>query len=62
MLIWGPHAGYIAASYGIAILVLAVLIGWIIIDGRTQKRLLTELEKSGIGRRSAARMPDGDAG
>ena len=52
MLLWGPHAGFITASYGIAFIVLAILIGWIILDGRQQKRLLAELERRGVHRRS----------
>lgn len=58
-MIFDAHTGYIAASYGACILVLAVLIGWIIQDGRTQKHLIKELEERGVGRRSS---PSGDGG
>jgi heme exporter protein D len=49
----GPHAGFIVAAYGVALLVVATLIGWIVADHRTQMRTLDELEARGIARRSA---------
>jgi len=49
----GPHAAFIWASYAIVGLVIAALIAWIIADGRTQRRLLAELEAEGVRRRSA---------
>jgi heme exporter protein D len=49
----GPHAGFIVAAYGVALLVVAALIGWIVADHRTQMRTLDELEARGIARRSA---------
>jgi heme exporter protein D len=48
----GPHAGFILAAYGIALLVLIVLIGWIALDYRLQRRRVAELESQGITRRS----------
>lgn len=48
----GPHAAYIWASYTVVAVVLAVLIGWIVFDGRRQQRLLDELESRGVRRRS----------
>ena len=59
----GPHAVYIWACYGIVTLVLALLIGWLILDGRQQQRQLDELEARGVRRRSATAgeraAPDG---
>ena len=49
----GPHATYIVAAYGAALLVLGGLIGWIRFDARQQMRLLDDLEAKGIRRRSA---------
>jgi heme exporter protein D len=46
------HTGFILASYGASILVLAGLIGWIFIDQRTQRLALQELETRGVRRRS----------
>jgi heme exporter protein D len=48
----GPHAGFIVAAYGVALLVLIVLIGWIALDYRTQRRRVAELESQGVTRRS----------
>ncbi|MBX9828817.1 MAG: heme exporter protein CcmD [Xanthobacteraceae bacterium] len=48
----GPHADFILAAYGVALLVLIVLIGWIALDYRAQRRRVAELESQGITRRS----------
>jgi heme exporter protein D len=50
----GPHAAFIWASYGIVALVLAMLIGWLGMDGRQQQRRLDELDARGVRRRSAS--------
>lgn len=49
----GPHAAYIWASYTVVAVVLAVLIGWLVFDGRRQRRLIDELESRGVRRRSS---------
>ncbi|MER8922015.1 heme exporter protein CcmD [Mesorhizobium sp. M0802] len=46
------HALYVAAAYGITAIVLAGLIGWILLDQRTRKRELADLEAAGVQRRS----------
>ncbi|CAN7233170.1 heme exporter protein CcmD [Phyllobacterium sp. LjRoot231] len=46
------HMGFVLASYGAAIIVLAALIGWIFVDQRTQRQALQELESRGVRRRS----------
>ena len=48
----GPHADFIVAAYGIAVLVVAALIGWVALDPRAQRRSLERLEARGITRRS----------
>ena len=48
----GPHANFILAAYGITLLVLLVLIAWIVLDYRLQRRRVAELESQGITRRS----------
>ena len=48
----GPYTSFIVTSYAAAALVVALLIGWVIIDYRSQTRRLHELEKSGVTRRS----------
>lgn len=46
------HAFYIGMSYGLTGLIVAILVGWIALDGRARKREMAELEASGIRRRS----------
>ena len=48
----GPYASFIITSYLAAIIVVALLIGWIALDYRSQKQRLRELEESGVSRRS----------
>ncbi|WP_271897681.1 heme exporter protein CcmD [Candidatus Phyllobacterium onerii] len=50
------HTGFVLASYGAAIIVLAALIGWIFIDQRSQRQALQELESRGVRRRSETKM------
>jgi len=49
----GPYASFIVSSYALVALVLALLIGWIVLDYRSQTQRLREFEESGITRRSA---------
>jgi len=51
----GPHAGFILAAYAIALAVIAGLIAWVMLDHRAQLRVLDDLERAGVTRRSAAR-------
>lgn len=46
------HDLYVAAAYGITVLVLGALIGWIFLDQHARRRELAELEAAGIRRRS----------
>ena len=50
----GPHAAFILAAWGMGVVVVAGLIGWVIVDYRAQKRVLGDLEARGVTRRSAA--------
>jgi len=49
----GPHAGFILAAYGAAIILIGGLSAWIVADYRRQLRHLAELESRGIKRRSS---------
>lgn len=49
----GPHAGFIIASYLVAILTCLALVAWVVIDHRRQRATLDELERRGITRRAA---------
>ena len=51
----GPHAGFILAAYAIALAILVALVAWIVLDHRAQLRILEDLERAGVARRSAAR-------
>ncbi len=51
------HDLYVAAAYGITVLVLGCLIGWILLDQRARRRELAELEAAGVRRRSARKAP-----
>ena len=48
----GQHAGFIVAAYAMAVLVIAALIAWIVLDHRAQKRKLAQMEARGVARRS----------
>jgi heme exporter protein D len=48
----GPHASFIIASYGVVVVVVAALIGWIAADYVAQRRVLGDLEQRGVTRRS----------
>lgn len=49
----GPHAAFIVAAYLAAGVVMALLIVWVIADGRNQRRALDEMEKrTGRGARA----------
>ena len=48
----GPYASFIVGSYALVALVLVLLIGWIVLDYRSQRERLRELDASGIARRS----------
>jgi heme exporter protein D len=52
MTMLGPHAGFIFASYGIVVAVIAGLVLWVTLDGRGRRRELADLEARGIRRRS----------
>ena len=49
----GPHASFIWAAYGVTLVAVAALAIAIVTDDRRQLRLLADLEKQGIRRRSA---------
>ena len=51
----GPHVSFIVAAYAIAVAIVAGLIAWIVADHRAQLRILEDLERAGVTRRSAAR-------
>jgi heme exporter protein D len=50
----GPHAAFIWISYAAVAAMIAVLIAWLIADGRRQAAALEMLERGGIKRRSSS--------
>jgi heme exporter protein D len=54
----GPYASFIVTSYAAAALVVVILIGWIVLDHRSQTQRLRELERSGLTRRSGRSATD----
>jgi heme exporter protein D len=57
MLDLGPHASFIIAAYAVTFVAVAALAFFIVEDDRKQRRILAELERKGIRRRSAAPKP-----
>jgi len=48
----GPHADFIVAAYAVTLFVVALLVGWVVLDYFAQRRILGGLEVSDIKRRS----------
>ena len=48
----GPHADFIIAAYAVTIFIIATLIAWVVLDYSAHQRILGDLEKRGITRRS----------
>jgi heme exporter protein D len=49
------HTLYVAAAYGVTVVALGGLLGWILIDLRSRKRELARLEAQGVRRRSGSK-------
>jgi heme exporter protein D len=48
-----PHIDFIVAAYAAGLIVIVALIAWVTLDYRVQRRILAELERQGLSRRSA---------
>jgi heme exporter protein D len=48
----GPHADFIVAAYAVTVFVVAALVAWVVLDYSAQRRILDDLEQSGVTRRS----------
>jgi len=53
----GPYATFIVSAYAVTLVVIAILIAWIVLDHRAQRRFLADLETRGISRRSLQSRP-----
>ncbi len=51
------HLPFIVGAYAAAFVVIAGLIAWVMLDFRTQRRALADLEMRGVTRRSAVERP-----
>lgn len=58
MITLGPYASFIVMSYAAAALVVMLLIGWVMLDYRSQTARLRELDRSGVTRRSGRSATD----
>jgi len=47
------HGFYIALSYAVSALIVAVVAGWVWWDGKARRKELAELERAGVRRRSS---------
>ena len=54
MLDLGPHAVFILSAYGVTFVAIAALALAVVEDDRKQRRILADLERRGIRRRSAS--------
>lgn len=54
----GPYASFIVTSYAAAAVVVAILIGWVVLDYRNQTERLRELDRGGVTRRSGRSAVD----
>ncbi|QQN64576.1 heme exporter protein CcmD [Bradyrhizobium diazoefficiens] len=54
----GPYAPFIATSYAAAAVVVAILIGWVVLDYRNQTERLRQFDRSGVTRRSGRSAVD----
>ena len=48
----GPYAAFIVAAYVSALVIVAALVAWIMLDQRYLMRLIEDMEMRGMGRRS----------
>ncbi len=46
------HDLYVLAAYACAVVAVAALIGWVLVDQHNRRRELAQLEASGVRRRS----------
>jgi heme exporter protein D len=46
------NIAFIVAAYAAGLIVIVALIAWVALDYRLQRRILTELERQGLSRRS----------
>ncbi len=55
MIAEGAHLGFIVAAYAVTAVVLVGIVAWIVVDGRSQRRRIADLEARGVRRRSGGK-------
>lgn len=48
------HAFYVGSAFAISAVILAILVGWVVLDLRRRRGELEEMERLGMTRRSTA--------
>ena len=54
----GPYAGFIVTAYAAAIVIVAGLVAWVLLDRRQLVRQIEELEAQGVSRRSERKLEE----
>ncbi|MGA6969934.1 MAG: heme exporter protein CcmD [Xanthobacteraceae bacterium] len=54
----GPYAGFIVTAYAAAIVIVAGLVAWVVLDRRHLVRVIAEMEAQGAGRRSERKVEE----
>jgi heme exporter protein D len=52
------HTGFIIAAYAATVIVVVGLCAWVMLDYRTQRRNLADVERRGVTRRSTSARPE----
>jgi heme exporter protein CcmD len=52
-----PHAGYVAAAYGLSFVILTALVLYIVMRDRANRRRVDDLEARGAPRRRVEKQP-----
>ena len=51
------HLGFIVAAYAAAVIIVAALVIWLMLDYRALRRTLADFDRRGISRRSGSEPP-----
>jgi heme exporter protein D len=52
------HIDFIAAAYAAAVIIVAALTAWVMLDYRALRRTLIDLDRRGVTRRSGPAQPE----
>jgi heme exporter protein D len=54
----GPYAAFIISAYAAAIVIVAGLVAWVVLDRRHLIRAIADMEAQGVSRRSEPKLED----